>query len=365
MAKGYQSYRGRSSVGRKLLVALLVLILAAACGFMFLQRYITYRDDGGMSIVLPFWQLDLPAPPQAAASPPEDTGPSAEDQLPAVDLTIEPAEPEPEPEPEPVDLFGEHRLVELASLPADRAALTQLLAERGANGFLYTVRDSSGQVFFSSPVVQAQAMRGDEAANETMRVLCETEDVVAVARFNCLHDSYFSFVNMVDAAICQPNNYVWYDYKSWHWLDPDKELARSYVVSVAVECAKLGFDELLLEELSYPVSGNLNKISYANNTLSKTEALELLLREMKEALEPYGTKLSLLVTEDLLTAGKEEVSGVDLRVLLPLMDGVYAESSSPVASQALVDVLVEGEKKPVFVPLTSEPGEGSWCLTVQ
>lgn len=184
MAKGYQSYRGRSSVGRKLLVALLVLILAAACGFMFLQRYITYRDDGGMSIVLPFWQLDLPAPPQAAASPPEDTGPSAEDQLPAVDLTIEPAEPEPEPEPEPVDLFGEHRLVELASLPADRAALTQLLAERGANGFLYTVRDSSGQVFFSSPVVQAQAMRGDEAANETMRVLCETEDVVAVARFN-------------------------------------------------------------------------------------------------------------------------------------------------------------------------------------
>lgn len=363
MAKGYQSYRGRSSAGRKLLVALLVLVLAAACGFMFLQRYITYRDDGGMSIVLPFWQLDLPAPSQEVLPPPEDADPPPEDTRPAIDLTVEPEEPEPEPEP--VDLFGEHKLVELASLPADGAALAQLLAEQGANGFLYTVRDSSGQVFFSAPAVQAQAMKGDEASNETIRALCGTEGVVAVARFNCLHDSYYAFANMVDAAICQRNNYVWYDNHSWHWLDPDKELARSYVVSLAVECAKLGFDELLLEELCYPTQGNLNKINYANNTLGKTEALELLLREMKEALEPYGTRLSLLVTEELLMTGKEEVSGVDLTALLPLVDGVYAKSSSPVTSQALVDVLAEGEEKPVFVPLTSEPGEGNWCLTAQ
>ena len=167
---------------------------------------------------------------------------------------------------------------------------------------------------------------------------------------------------MADAAICQRNNYVWYDNRSWHWLDPDKELARQYVVSLAVECAKLGFDELLLEELCYPTRGNLNKISYANNTLSKTEALELLLKEMKEALEPYGVKLSLLVTDELLMAGKDEESGVDLAVLLPLVDGVYAQSASPATSQALVDVLAGGEAKPRFVPLTTEPGEGSWCI---
>ena len=357
MAKGYQSYRGRSSLGRKLFIILLVLILLIACGFMALQRFITYRDDGGMSIVLPFWQLDLPAPAQTP--PPEEDTP--ENPLPAIDLVVEPPEEPDEPE-EPVDVFGEHKLVELASLPADGAALTQLLSEKGATGFLYTVRDHAGKVYFSADVVQPQAAPAGTAGTEAMRTLCALEDVTAVARFNCLHDSYYAFAHMAEAAICQANGYVWYDNISYHWLDADKEQARQYVVSLAVECAKLGYDELLLEELSYPARGNLNKISYAKNTLGKTEALELLLKEMKEALEPYGTKLSLLVTEDLLLNGRDEVSGVDLTVLLPLVDGVYADVPSAAAAQALVDALVEGEEKPVFVPLTSEPAEGNWCL---
>ena len=220
MAKGYQSYRGRQSLGKKLLIALLILILAAACGFMVLQRYITYRDDGGMSVVLPFWQLDLPAPPQAVL-PPEEEEPKA----PTVEVIVEPPEEEEPPPEEPEDLFGEHKLVELESLPADGAALAQALAERGANGFLYTVRDSSGKVYFSADVVQKQAAPNDGGAgSELRRTLCATEGVTAVARFNCLHDSYYAFAHMAEAAICQANGYVWYDYTSWHWLDPDKEL---------------------------------------------------------------------------------------------------------------------------------------------
>lgn len=364
MARGYQNYRGRHSAGTRAAIALLVLILIAACAFIFAQQYISYADDGRIYLELPYFgRVYLPTPPP----PPPEPEPDAEPEPPPVQLIIDEPEtpPEPEPEPEPVDLFGDHRLAELSVLPAGSPALTELLAEKGANGFVYPVRNNKGEIFWASPTGQKKAVKVDEAATEQLRGLCGTEDVWAVARFNVLHDSYYAFANMKDAAICQANGYVWYDNHSWHWLEPEKEVARQYVTGLAAECAQLGFDELLLEELSYPVSGNLNKISYANNTLSKTEALELLLREMKEALEPYGTKLSLLVTEDLLTAGKEEVSGVDLTVLLPLVDGVYAESSSPVASQALVDVLVEGEKKPVFVPLTSEPGEGSWCLTVQ
>lgn len=343
------------------MIALLILILAAACGFMVIQRYVTYRDDGGMSIVLPFWQLDLPAP-APPAPPAEDT---EKDDLPVIDLVIEPPEEDDQPEepPQPVDLFGEHKLMELKALPADGAALVQLLSERGASGFLYTVRDNAGKVYFSADVVQKQAGPANTVGTETLRVLCATQDVTAVARFNCLHDSYYAFAHMAEAAICQASGYVWYDNTSWHWLDADKEMARKYVVDLAVECAKLGFDELLLEELCYPTRGNLNKISYANNTLSKAEALELLLKEMKTALEPYGTRLSLLVTEELLLAGRDEVSGVDLAVLLPLVDGVYAPSQDAAASQALVDALTaDMEAHPVFVPLTGEPVEGNWCL---
>ena len=36
---------------------------------------------------------------------------------------------------------------------------------------------------------------------------------------------------------------------SYFWLDPDKEAAREYVIALALECAQMGFDELLLEEM--------------------------------------------------------------------------------------------------------------------
>ena len=365
MAKGYQSYRGRASVGKRLLIILLVLILLAACGFIVLQRYITYRDDGGMSIILPFWQLDLPAPSQVPPLPGEE---DEEPPLPTMDLVIEePSEDATEPEtPEvPADTFGEHRLIELESLPGDAGALELLLSDAGANGFLYTVRDDSGLVYFAGDAVLPSAVAPGvtDVTTASMKFLCQQEDVRAVARFNCLHDSYYAFTHMAEAAITQTNGYVWYDNKSWHWLDADKEDARNYIVSLAVECAKLGYDEILLEELCYPTRGNLYKISYAKNTLGKTEALELLLTEIKTALEPYGTKLSLLVTQDQLTEIRNDTSGVDLEVLLPLVDGVYADTDDAAASQALVNVLVEGVEKPVFVPMTNEPGGDTWCLT--
>ena len=40
--KGYRSYRGRTSKGKIALAVLLVLIILAAVGFLWLQEYIVY-----------------------------------------------------------------------------------------------------------------------------------------------------------------------------------------------------------------------------------------------------------------------------------------------------------------------------------
>ena len=55
VTKGYQSYRGRRDRGHKLLIVLLALVLLAACAYLLAQRYITYTDDGGMRLDLPFF----------------------------------------------------------------------------------------------------------------------------------------------------------------------------------------------------------------------------------------------------------------------------------------------------------------------
>lgn len=358
MAKGYQSYRGRRSLGTKLLVAALTLILVAACGFLFAQRYIAYTDDGGMYLDLPFLRIDLPAPPAADPSSPEDGGAGdpaepAQPAPPPVNLVIdEPAPPEEPEEPDKGAEYGERRLVELAAAPADSADLAAQLAAAGANGFLLPVRDDTGAVYYASSAALTKAVAEGAPTAGQIKDLCAGEGL-AVARFNCLHDSYFAWENMKEAAVCQRNGFVWYDNRSYHWLDPDKALARSYLISLAVECAQLGFDELVLEELAYPTAGRTQKIDYSGNTLSRSEALVQLLKQLREALEPYGVKVSLLLEEKLLLAGGDEASGQDLSLLLPLADAVYVSTEDPAAVSAQL-AAIAGESAPALVVMGAD-----------
>ena len=54
MAQGnrYSSYRGRKSPGELLLAVLLILIIVAAVGFILLQRYMVYDEDGNIVKVI-------------------------------------------------------------------------------------------------------------------------------------------------------------------------------------------------------------------------------------------------------------------------------------------------------------------------
>ena len=96
--KGYHSYRGRRSGRSWLLVAVLVLLLAAACAYLFLQRYLRYTDDGGMYFALPFLE-------ETAAK--SDVQPESGEEEREMNLVIEePEESEPAEEP-----YGDRRLL--------------------------------------------------------------------------------------------------------------------------------------------------------------------------------------------------------------------------------------------------------------
>lgn len=362
MARGYQSYRGRRSAITKLIIAVLVLILLAACAFMMMQRYATYTDDGQIHFDLPFLSGLFDKEEEEDPPPETEDEPGSQD----VSLVIGEGESgqvvEPLPaDPEPVQAESPRQLLLLDALPADAASLTDALGRAGANGFVYPIRDDTGRVFYASPTAVDKAAVGSEADTGTLTSLCAAEGT-AVARFNCFHDSYYAFVHMKEAAVCQKTGYVWYDNRSYHWLDPSKEQARSYVTGLAVECAQMGFDELLLEDLAYPTRGKLEKIDYSGNTMGKTEALVLFLTELRTALEPYGTKLSLLLSEEQVQAGSDAESGVDLPTLLPLVDAVYVETADIGSVTALLQGYVGEAEPPELVPVLQEPREGAWCL---
>ena len=351
--KGYHSYRGRRGGWKLLAIVLLTLVLMAACVYLFLQRYMTFTDSGEVRLDLPFFQKEETGAPEGQEDP--DAG--------DMNLVIDdaPGEGEEDAGEGPAAPYGDHRLAGLAALPADGAALEAALSAQGANGFVYTVKDNTGRVFYASAVALRDAVAGgpDSALLEE---LCGGENVISVARLNCFHDSYYAFAHMESAGICQSSGYIWYDNLSYHWLDPAKEQARSYIIDLALECARLGFDELLLEDMCYPFAGKVEKIDYSGNPLGKSEALVLFLTELKEALAPYDVRVALLLDENDLAGENAAVTGLDLAAVLPLVDAVYARAADPAAAEAAI-AAAAGEKAPAFVPVTEESAaDGDWYL---
>lgn len=377
--KGYHSYRGRSGVLRRLLVIVLLLVLIAACAFLFLQRYITYSDDGSFYLDLPFEiNYDIPFLNNDVEEDPEkvDEDPEQDFNLivdPPKEEKPEPEKPAPEqqeetpaPEPEKPAPYVHRRLIGLDVMPQDEAALAHMLTERGADGFVFLAKDREGNVFYQSAVAEAKAVSGQSVSRELLTVLCAQEGVYTVARISCMRDPVYARANMAEAGICQSNGYIWYENdQGGHWLDAEKEAARHYLINLAVECAQLGFDELLLENVSYPYRGKLYKIDYSGNSMNKTDALVLFLDELRNALEPYGVRISLMMEEDTVRGLTENTSdtGVIPQEILPMVDAVYVATADAETVRQEMKTLLGEETVPALVPVVSEATEEpGWYL---
>lgn len=377
--KGYNSYRGRQGAWRVFFTVVLVLLLLAACAFLLLQRFITYTDDGSFHLELPeIAILDRIMGEKEEQSEQQDvnlvigSGEQGEEQSEengqqptGEEKPEEPPAEQPQTQHAPTRPDAPLRLLGLSVLPSDEAALDAELDLVGADGFVFTAKADEGVVHFTSAVAMPSAVSADAVSVEQLSRLCAVPGVYTVAKINCFHDSLYAFANMESAGICQPNGYIWYDYNLGHWLEPEKEAARRYVIDLALECAQLGFDELMLEDMLYPAYGKTYKIDYSKNTMEKADALVQFLTQLRTELEPYGVRISLLLTEEQLngTADDGDATGFAADKILPLVDAVYAATTDSAATEAAIAAAVGEQTAPVLMPIVEdETAEGGWCL---
>ena len=143
--------------------------------------------------------------------------------------------------------------------------------------------------------------------------------------------------------------YIFYDGNNENWLDPSKEKTQEYLASLAVECAELGFDEILLTDFSFPTQGKLDKIAYPE--IGKEASLQACLSAIRTALDEAGLQDVLLSVElpaDVILAGADET------VSLPAdtVDRVYAVTTEDQVEALSAAAEAAGT---VFVPELSEP----------
>lgn len=345
MSRGYRNYRGRRSKGKIALAVLLVLVILAAAAVMFLQQNIVYDKTGTPRLEVP-WRKE----------------PAAEEEEP-VDMDLVVQEPE-KPQREAVCAFsvGDEALT-LEGWSSARPQAEALYGQN-CNAVAVTLKDSQGRVFFDSgtAVSGARQIHEDTSAALTELLSGETAADYAIARLSCFHDPKAANSDVENLGLKNTGGYIFYDGRNSQWLDPAKPAAREYLCRLAQEAAAMGFDELLLTDISYPTEGKLDKIAYGET--EKSANLTAFLEELRTALEPFGTTLSMEVPVSVLTEGYSEAAGLVLSEIAPRVDRIYA-AASPEEVPALTAAVTAACETTDFVPeLTAmDPSlTGSWLL---
>ena len=340
--RGYSSYRGRTPRWKIFLAVFFILVIVAAVAFLLLEERLF--DDGSGKL-----HLDIP-PAQGDTS----TQPAESDEdLP--DIIIE------------EDTHAAIHAVELGSDPAAWAESGTALTAAGADARVIPVKESGGAVLYESTAAQAAAPSAvaDNALDQAALEELLADDTYSVARLSCFRDSIAGRAQVEGLGLKNTGGYLFYDGNNENWLDPAKPAARQYLCDLAVECAQMGFDEILLTDFSYPTEGKLSKIAYGEG--ERSDHLAAFLTELQEVLEPYDVRISVELSAEDITAGSNADAGVELAELAPQVDRIWAACTQE-ESEALAQAVIAAGKKTDFVPerttLNGEK-EGSWLLVGQ
>ena len=244
------SYRARQRWKRLLTVllyALAVLLLLACCLLLWLQRFIVYTPEGvQLNFDLPQISApgSTPVKPESTRIPIEYVGEQIED----------PDDPIIEP---PVKERLEGYYIEPTQLQQDDHSEVYALLQTLPAGtpVMLDVVSMWGNFFYTSDLGNASNAYDIAKMDQLISYLAES-DLYVIARFPALRN--YHFANKYNlCGIQSKGGYVWADADSVYWLDPTKDRTMNYLIQVIKQLRGLGFDEVVLQDFTIPVSDNI------------------------------------------------------------------------------------------------------------
>jgi len=206
-----------------------------------------------------------------------------------------------------------------------------LAAQAGADALVVRVKDEEGNLAWRSALELAQEdMNGQDAFSNAVRQLSH-EGVRLTARVGGFQDLWTS-VYQRELAILNRNGKLWYDSAGISWISLADERARTYITSLCLELAQLGFDEILMEHAGFPDNGRVSRIPARDNypTQGREEAVKTYLTELSGKLAEVGVTLS--VQAAYLTPDEAAPSGVTAAALADLPGRVWLPKEADISA---------------------------------
>ena len=194
-----------------------------------------------------------------------------------------------QPRPLPAEVRGVHVTMALAGLPGKIEQYIAMKAD-GLNAIELDVKDENGEVGFPVKVPLARKVGSARAYYDVRKVVAKIHaaGLYLVGRVVTFEDPLLS-AGAPQLAIRRADGSRWLTSGGLGWTNPYDKRVWKYNVDIAVQAAKLGFDEIQFDYVRFPSDGDLSQIRYPGaHTQPMGWTVPMFVKYARSRLKPLG-----------------------------------------------------------------------------
>jgi hypothetical protein len=206
-----------------------------------------------------------------------------------------------------------------------RKDLVKFIDDTELNTLIIDIKDYSGKIVFSlddNPTLKS--FGSEEVRIKDLTEFIETlhkKNIYVVGRIAVFQDAYFVKHRPDLAVKNKAGTNVWKDRKGISWIDSGSREYWDYIVLIAKESRKVGFDEVNFDYIRFPSDGNMQDISYPfSSSTPKHLVMKNFFEYLHNKLSDSGLKVSADLFGMVTTATDDMGIGQLLEDALPYFD---------------------------------------------
>jgi len=150
----------------------------------------------------------------------------------------------------------------------------------------------------------------------------KSRGIYTIARLVCFKDNIYPR-SYPENGLINNNGEVWRDNRDSRWLNPHNRDNWQYLIEIAKEAAKIGFDEIQLDYVRFPLEGRLGDINYgsAADEATRYQVISEYVELMREEMAKLGVRTSADIFGISAISDRDAGHiGQNVQMLLPRLD---------------------------------------------
>lgn len=173
----------------------------------------------------------------------------------------------------------------VAGTPQLRGKLLDFVDQNSRlNALVIDVKDYSGEVAWERRVKDLPTLIED----------VHRRGIYAIARITVFQDPIYAKAHPED-AIKRVNGSLWRDKNGLHYIDPKAKAFWDYIIDIAKQSERVGFDELNFDYIRFPSDGPVAQARYPywdQKTQSRVQTLDEFFAHLRMSLNEVGVPIS-------------------------------------------------------------------------